>query len=179
MIILVDMDGVLADFEGGFLARWRERHPNSFFVPIAERRSFYIRDDYPTELHASVAAIYHTEGFFEQLPPVAGALEGIRQMHGAGYDLRICTAPITSYRYCVPEKYAWVEKNLGADFIKRIIITKDKTAIRGDILIDDRPDIEGAYIPQWRHLLFDAPYNRHVQGQPRIDWSSWRDLLGP
>ena len=39
MIILVDMDDVLADFDGGFLLKWREKYPDEFFIPMSERQN--------------------------------------------------------------------------------------------------------------------------------------------
>ena len=50
MIILIDQDGPLADFEKGFLDAWRAQFPNEHFVPLHRRRTFYVRDDYPKEL---------------------------------------------------------------------------------------------------------------------------------
>lgn len=40
-------------------------------------------------------------------------------------------------------QYAWVEKHLGQEFLEQVILTRDKTLITGDILIDDKPDIQG------------------------------------
>lgn len=40
-------------------------------------------------------------------------------------------------------QYAWVEKHLGHEFLEQVILTRDKTLISGDLLIDDRPDILG------------------------------------
>lgn len=50
MRILVDMDGILPDFDGEFLKPWRERHPDKLYVPFEERRTFYVRDSYPDDL---------------------------------------------------------------------------------------------------------------------------------
>lgn len=46
-------------------------------------------------------------------------------------------------RVCVFFQYAWVEKHLGRDFLEQVILTRDKTLIAGDLLIDDKPDIQG------------------------------------
>ena len=54
MLILLDMDGVLADFEHAFLAAWRERHPDLAPVEYEDRQSFYIQQDYPAELRPRV-----------------------------------------------------------------------------------------------------------------------------
>ena len=42
MRILIDMDGVIADFEGDFLRLWKEQHPEKKFIPLEERKGFYI-----------------------------------------------------------------------------------------------------------------------------------------
>lgn len=47
-------------------------------------------------------------------------------------------------------QYAWVEKHLGRDFLEQVILTRDKTLITGDILIDDKPDILGE--PPWNFV---------------------------
>ena len=36
-----------------------------------------------------------------------------------------------------------MEEHLGSEFTKRVILTRDKTLVRGDVLIDDKPTIGG------------------------------------
>lgn len=50
---------------------------------------------------------------------------------------------------CVFVQYAWVEQHLGHDFLEQVILTRDKTLITGDLLIDDKPDILGEH---WIHV---------------------------
>ncbi len=176
MLILIDQDGVLADFERGFHRAWMASgHPYPA-IDLAERRQFRVRDDYPESCQPAVDAIYTAEGFYRDLPPIAGAIDALRAMLAEGIDLRICTSPLNHYRYCVPEKYQWVEQHLGREFVARMIVTKDKTIVHGDILIDDNPQIHGSRTPDWQHVLFDQPYNRHREG-PRMSWANWRDVL--
>jgi 5'(3')-deoxyribonucleotidase, cytosolic type len=178
MLILLDQDNVLADFESGFRRHWRNRFGED--APIeGKEHLFYIRDRLPEHLQAYAAELYGTVGFFESLPPVSGAVEAARALLAAGHDVRICTAPVNQYRYCAGEKIAWVEQHLGTEWTRRVIIAKDKTWVRGDILIDDKPNIEGTLPPLWRHRLYDAPHNRHLD-VPRIVWTkpdTWADLL--
>lgn len=42
-----------------------------------------------------------------------------------------------------PIQYRWVEQNLGPQFVERIILTRDKTVVMGDLLIDDKDNIQG------------------------------------
>lgn len=44
--MLVDMDGVLADFEGGFLKKYRTRYPQEPYIELAERRGFWVSEQY-------------------------------------------------------------------------------------------------------------------------------------
>lgn len=173
MLILIDLDGVLADFEQGFYEAWQASGHDRKVIPLEERRSFYIRDDYPQHLRHAVEAIYTTPGFYRSLPPITGAVESINELLVLGHDVHICTSPLNAYRHCVLEKYEWVEHHLGSEFIAKMVVTKDKTLVQGDILIDDKPEIIGICTPTWRHILFDQPYNRHVKGN-RITWENWQ-----
>lgn len=175
-LILIDQDGVLADFERGFYAAWQAGgHPHPA-LPLEQRRSFYVRDDYPAKLRAEVEAIYTAPGFYRDLPAITGAVDALTALLEQGHDVRICTSPLNQYRNCVPEKFEWVERHLGSQFVSRIIVTKDKTIVRGDVLVDDKPNVTGSFLPSWQHVLFDQPYNRHVGGV-RMTWANWRDVL--
>ena len=44
--VLVDMDGVLADFEGGFLKKYRARYPDEPFIALDDRRGFWVSAQY-------------------------------------------------------------------------------------------------------------------------------------
>ncbi len=176
MLILVDQDGVLADFEQGFHATWRARGHEYPALPLNERRTFYVRDDYPAHLRHEVEAIYTAPGFFLGLPPIEGAVEALSDLLGSGHDVRICTSPLNDYRFCLPEKFEWIERHLGTDFVARMIVTKDKTLIQGNILIDDNPKVTGLRTAPWKHVIFDQPYNRHADGL-RMTWKNWREIL--
>jgi len=67
---------------------------------------------------------------------------------------------------------------MGEDFLRRLIITRDKTLVKGAVLIDDKPHVTGAVTaPDWTHLLFDQPYNRDnsLSSKPRLSqWCDWR-----
>lgn len=178
-LILIDQDGVLADFEQGVQNIWQRQFGKK--LPLNQpRKHFYLADDLP-HLKPQLYKIYSERDFFKNLPPIDGAIEAMHALLGAGHDVRICTAPINAYRYCVGEKFAWVEEHLGTDWVNRIILTKDKTWVRGDILIDDKPSITGSLIPLWQHWIYDQPYNQNIDnGLPRVTWtdkSSWASLL--
>ncbi|HEY4486736.1 MAG TPA: 5'-3'-deoxyribonucleotidase [Candidatus Paceibacterota bacterium] len=177
MIILVDQDGPLANFEQGFLDGWRFQFSDELFIPLEERKTFYLRDQYQKHLREKVESIYFAPGFYKNLPPVDGAIEAIKELVALGYEVMICTSPLGRYENCILEKYQWIEKYLGEDFTKKIILTKDKTLIRGDILIDDKPGVTGIFEPSWEHVIFDYPFNRPIIGKRRINWGNCKEIL--
>lgn len=176
MIILVDMDGVIADFEHGFHTAWRRAHPRLPHVPVEARTTFRLIDEYPAELTEQVREVYCAPGFFLGLPPVAGACAALEALLSLGHEVRLCTSPLRRYRHCVGEKYAWAEAHLGPEWTERLILTRDKTLVRGDLLIDDNPRIHGLMTPAWEHLVYDRPYNRGAPGR-RLTWATWREVL--
>lgn len=177
MRILIDMDGVIADFDGEFIKRWRERHPDKFYIPLEERTAFYVKDQYPEELKPLVAEILLEPGFFREMMPMNGAKDALLEMELMGHELFICTSPLSTYKNCVLEKFEWVDQFLGPEWVKRIVLTKDKTIVKADVIIDDKPEITGVEsTPSWEHILYDRPYNRNVN-RKRLAWHNWKDVL--
>lgn len=176
-LILIDQDGVLADFEQGVAIQWQKRFNTA--LPLSGKRThFYLHQELP-DYKDELLDIYGTQGFFENLAPMDGAVDALQTMLSCGLDVRICTAPIRAYRHCVSEKFAWVERHLGSEWTKRMILTKDKTWVRGDVLIDDKPVVTGSLTPLWEHWHYLQPYNQALSGK-KVVWTnkdSWAELL--
>ncbi|XP_061866879.1 5'(3')-deoxyribonucleotidase, cytosolic type isoform X2 [Colius striatus] len=166
--VLLDMDGVLADFEGAVLRDFARRFPAEPRVELAARRGFSDK----------VASVYESPGFFLGLDPIPGALEAVQEMiHMKDTEVFICTSPLRKYEHCVLEKYQWVEKHLGPEFVERMILTRDKTVVSADLLFDDKDTITGVEpSPRWEHVLFTCCHNRHIPlPAPRRRLLSWHD----
>jgi 5'-nucleotidase len=175
--ILVDQDGVLADYETSVLDIFHHRHPEIARVPADELVLFETENNYPEIYRPEIDAIALETGFYANLPPLPGALEALRELLAEGHDVRICTAPKRQAVPCVSEKYDWVKRHLGQAWQERTISTRDKTLVRGDYLIDDKPEVKGVMAPEWEHIIFDRLYNRHVTGKRRLDWQNYRKVL--
>lgn len=176
MIVLVDMDGVLANFEKGFLDIWQARYGHLPYVKLEERHTFYIEDQYPEEHRETIYNIFCESGFFRHLAPIEGAIEAVREM-ATRFEVYICTSPLSGHSACEQEKVDWVGQHLGKAFKKRVILTSDKTLVRGDILIDDSPNVKGLLAPSWQHILYDAPCNRHIEDKQRLTWGNWKEVI--
>ncbi|XP_059835066.1 5'(3')-deoxyribonucleotidase, mitochondrial-like isoform X2 [Hypanus sabinus] len=149
--VLVDMDGVLADFEGGFLRKYKVAYPEEPFIELADRRGFWVSNQYgqlQPDLREKAISIWESKNFFIELDPLPGAVEAVKEMANMkNTDVFICTSPIKKYDHCPFEKYAWVEKHLGKEFLELTLLTQDKTLISGSLLIDDKPDISDVSCP--------------------------------
>jgi 5'-nucleotidase len=182
-VVLVDQDGVLADFERGLLASFRARYPAGPAIELADRTVFRAREQYGPGWGPKISAIIGSAGFYRGLPVIPGGAAALTQMRQAGHDVFVCTTPDATSPYCAGEKLDWVAEHLGPDWRRRTIITPDKTLIgdqlRPCVLVDDRPDLPGVASPPWTQILFDAPYNRAAPGPRLADWTRWREVIEP
>lgn len=170
------MDGTISDFESGFLNKWRELHPFKEWIPLEDRTTHFIEAQYRTEYSKDIMQILTSPGFYRNLQPIAGSVEALNELRLMGHHVYICTTPMEEFENCVLEKYYWIERHLGREWTNRTILSRDKTLVHADILIDDRPDIKGVNKPTWRHYLYDQPYNRHIK-LPRLNWNTWKQIL--
>ena len=83
--VLIDLDGVLADFDHGFLHVWRASHPGHPWVAAGWRQHFHLRDDYPPAWRDAVQAVIDAPGFYRQLPVMAGAQAALAALAARGY----------------------------------------------------------------------------------------------
>lgn len=170
-MVLVDMDGVLADFDNATKHYLVEHYPE---IPLVDKRQhFYFRDDYPDPDHqAIIKEFHHSQYFFANLPPIPGALEGWQRLIELGYEPRVCTAPLITNPWCVAEKLAWIERHLGSATVKTAIVDIDKEKYPGIALIDDRPVVKNTELAPWQHILFSASYNQDIDTPYRLNgWS--------
>lgn len=178
MRILVDMDGVLADADEAFYRTWEERFSHLPSIPFAERTQFYAEEEFPEESRAAARSIRDLHTHYSFLEPIPGGKRALETLCQLGHEVFICTSPnLSNYPMCVLGKYLWVDRHLGADWVRKLILTKDKTLVDGDILIDDKPVITGVARPRWEQILYDQPYNRSITDKRRLTWDTWEEIL--
>ena len=132
------MDGVLADFKAGVGRPDHEWDPPEMFV----------------------------QGFFRNLPLMAGAKEGVEALLKHSYiDLYIATKPTTKNLFCATEKFQWIEEHFP-ELLKKMHVTCDKGQLRGDYLIDDDKD-------QWGEK-FPGSFIHFKERDPLV---AWKEIL--
>lgn len=180
--VLVDMDGVMADFDTAALVS----------IPTAERVSrsnFYVAHDYDELVRPNIEAIYNTPGFFESLEPMPGMQEAWQVMIDNGYHPRVASAPLSSNRTAIEGKVKWLDRimvpEFGPQVVEEAIIDKDKWKYGGLVLIDDRPDVSHGMhkerTAEWEHVLFGWS---HLSSVPMataafrlLSWDNPNELL--
>lgn len=176
-IVLVDMDGVLCDWQAQFNELLENHYPHIPVIPREEISVFKAQSLYDQEYHAEIAEMMNREGFYRTLRPIEGAVKAMKEM-AEEYNVFICTAPYVTHEGCASEKMLWVQEHLGSEWLNRMVITSDKTLVEGVLLIDDKPNIKGMGKRVWKHVVFDASYNQGIY--PRIDrWADWRKTVEP
>ena len=162
MRVVLDVDGVLADFVHGALQVINRLHPHGpfggYFVP-SDVTQWEIEKLLPEHLHAELFAAFCKPGFVADLPPYEGAISIVDHLRASGHDVVIATSPWKGSDHWIPERTAWLQRYWGAIEIHHV---HDKTGVRGDVFVDDKP----AHVLAWakanptsKALLLDRPYN--------------------
>jgi len=137
-IVLIDMDGVLCDF-----------------------------DKRKKELEAQGvkgASLFKHPTAYKDLEPIEGAIEAWNLLQEK-YETYVLSTPAWSNPDSWAEKRKWVETYLGKTAHKKLILCHHKGLVKGDYLIDDRiangvADFTGEHIhfgtmdyPTWKEIL--------------------------
>ncbi len=120
--VFVDMDGVVVDF-AGYLFDLNSARVLLGASPLSA-------DDMKRQRGAYVA-----------MPPLPGAIEAVRELIAAGFEVWLATKPPTGVPWAYADKVQWVLDWLP-ELARRIILTHDKGLLgsSSDVLIDDNPE---------------------------------------
>ncbi len=167
-IILIDIDDVIADFEKAIVEKVKENNWE-FEKNIGMYTQIKDDNDYKKKF-----SIIQEKNFFLDFEPIKNSVKYVKEIIAdKNFEVFFCSAPTSFYKNFVLEKYLWIEKYFGFEMTKKIILTRDKTLIKADYLIDDNPEIEGLKKPEWEQIFFTQSYNKNYAGK-RID--KWEDL---
>lgn len=105
-------------------------------------------------------------GAYLDMDPIPGALDGVRSLIGMGHEVWLATKPPTGIPDAYADKVKWALRYLP-ELKRRIILTHDKSLLRGDMLIDDRPHKANADKFQGRLIKFGE----------NIGWTEVLDII--
>ena len=175
---LWDMDGTFVKWEDRFAELLLERDPDFPLPPVGERPHF----DYfwvPGADRDVIIDTLNDPRLYSGLEPHEAAVQAMLEMDAEGWDVFICSSPTWTNPGCTAGKLEDIDTLLGPKWTERLILSKDKTLVKGDVLFDDKPEITGAHVPSWTHIMVDQDYNRYVETPHRMtDAAAWRDMVG-
>lgn len=173
MKIGVDLDGVVVDFDAGWVSAYNEwfgarvrldwRKPGD---PVLNETHFETR----AEFWAWADAV---PTFWTAMPSIPGALGAIYDFKRHGHDVCFITARHEKAR--LPTQ-TWLGVNgLGwAD----LHMTRDKWLVDRHVYIDDNPDlIQGLLMRQLAAVRFKQPWNRDAPGVCADGWGEVRRIV--
>ena len=141
-LLYIDLDGVIADF-------------------ISEMHSHPLREIPPYDEHPDTIP-----NIFRNLKLIEGAIASVNQLlESEKYEVYFLSTAPWNNPSAWTDKRLWLEELFGDVINRKLILTHRKDLVKGDILIDDRPnngakDFEGEWIhfgsddyPDWNMVL--------------------------
>lgn len=184
MIILVDMDDTLAMWGRKKDEVLRANHPHLKDFLFGELQTTWdLMAGLDDEHRAAMATEMNRPGFYASLDPLPGAVTALNAMRDAGHEVWIVSTPWADNPTCMDDKYHWMNTHFGrynetGMWGHRLILTHDKTLIKGDILFDDKTTIVGSTPPEWTQIYFTQPHNAASTAHARIDtWEDWESAV--
>lgn len=173
LVFATDLDGCVVDMSDfdEYLADMRDGQDQRHAVEALE----------------AVKDRFYVKGGFMDLPPIAGAIEALRDIKGMGYTVVVVTArPYWQYKRLYSDTMNWARAN-GLEY-DHIIFNKDKAEAiwefihpaRPRFFVEDRSkhalELVDVGVPV---LLFDTPRNRDIEHplvQRVTDWRKIADM---
>jgi 5'(3')-deoxyribonucleotidase len=172
MRILVDVDGVLADFVGSFLSCYSDRGGD--IPPDFEWREWCDFEKLPDQ-DAVHKAWEHEWLFSATLDPYPGAMQALRHLNDR-HEVYLVTAVCAPWRVHIPARTGWLRRHAPfLDIQKQVIIASAKHVVVGDVLVDDYlPNLVNWSLanPRGLPVVIDRPWNQALpDGVPwRARW---------
>lgn len=164
----IDLDSVLNNLHEEWLRRYNEDY-NDNLTP-KDIKSFDIHKY--VKCGMQIHKYLNEVGFFRNLKPMPHAQEITKKLIRY-YDVYVVTA--TSPNNAL-EKSLWLREHFPHLNIDKLILSKDKSIINIDLLIDDA--VHNIINFPNQALVFDHAWNRNISGYERVyNWQQIGDLL--
>jgi 5'(3')-deoxyribonucleotidase len=165
-VVLLDVDGVLADFEQQLCNRLRSElgwaTAKSIINKIQQRTSWDFKDILTSAENKIVWALL-AEPFAGDMPLIEGAKNLVSALTAYGHEILCVSSPWISNPTWEHDRRYWLKKHFGIGH-RQFISTSVKHHVDGDVLIDDKP----SHVETWtatrgkQGLLFGQPYSRTI-----------------
>jgi 5'(3')-deoxyribonucleotidase len=172
------MDEVLFQFVEAVLERWNNEYDTTF--KRDDINAWFMEDTLGPGSYAVITKWINEPNFFENLRPIPGAIEGLRELMKRGHDVVIATSVSGDVENAYDSKRRSLAKHVPEFDMKNFICTSRKGLLRGDVLIDDAAH----YLADWysmgntRAVVMHARWNKDVKQFPRaLDWKGVMSII--
>ncbi len=168
----IDMDGVLADFNTGWMTRYNRDFETALEASMVQEWDGLFRLTHFGSM-ADFWAWAQGDGrsTFRDAPPLPGAIEAIKRI-GAKHRVVIVSS---KFDWAIPDSLAWLADH-GVP-AREVHFLWDKTLAGCDIYLDDAPhqlaELKSG-LPQAVVCRMVHPWNRPIEGV--VDVHSWEDF---
>lgn len=175
-VFLADLDGSLADFDGGMRdAMELLRSPTE---PAAENMLDFTGHDDPSPwIRARRGLVKRQPGFWRNLKPIPEGFEILAMAQKLGFQRTVLTHGPSDISAAWAEKLDWCREHVPD---LPVTVTRDKGLIYGRVLYDDWPKYAYRWL-EWRPrglvVMLEHPWNRDI-AHPNI-FIYRRGLWGP
>ena len=172
-ILLIDLDDTANMFSETLHEILLKNHPELEEYPLEQRPIYEIENYYPPHVKKTIIDTVGAPGFILNLDPKHGFVEAVNILKDK-YTIFFCSSPTTiNPELSSYEKHLWLKRYFGTS--DNLILTRDKTMVAGDFLIDDKPKIEGFCNPSWKRFMYHQTYNEDVICDGRF--MNWVEIL--
>lgn len=177
-VILFDLDGTLADFDGAILRDLQALH-NPAEGPFDFSHTGGNDDNDPKWLKARKDMIKRQPDWWLNLEPIESGFKLMKMARDVGFRVVICSRGPASIPDAWAQKVKWVQKHVERP--RKITLADEKDLVYGRILVDDWPD----YVTPWLgvrprgHVLMPAHrWNKNYQHPRalRYDGTNWPEV---
>lgn len=167
LTVLVDMDDVMWDLVGVWVAELNQRYGTS--VNFEDITDWNIAKFFPELTSSELFTPLYDPLLWAKLQPMDHAFQVMKRLIDDGHKIRPVTA--THYRTVEPKMKRFLELYSYLKW-EDVIIASDKSLIKGDVMIDD--GTHNLETTSCAKILFDRPHNRSYNAE-RNDMSRAHD----
>jgi hypothetical protein len=157
-IAFFDLDDTLCHYKAAV-----ERDMTKLMLP-GEGPYVYPEDDAPAYMHNRISSILCNEDWWYNLMPIERTFNLMYEFSNEGFQPHILTAGPKRHPGAWAGKKRWVDRYFGKDI--PMTITRDKSLLRGAVLVDDYPKYFLPWLdsnPEGLVFYLDGEQNRDVK----------------
>lgn len=181
-VLGVDIDNVLADYTGGLrrvVAQDRAVPPATLPTPTRWNYDEWgLDEDSFHEFHRKAVTEHR---MFRDLDPIPGGARVLQRLSEQGVRIRIITHRLYlsgTHEVVASDTVEWLEKH-DIPYWDLCMVAK-KGDVGCDLYIDDAPhNVQALRDIGRKVIVFDWPYNRHLDGPRATSWDDVEELANP